>query len=139
MAVWGWVRRLLGFRKFFRAGCRVSMFLLGETPVVVRGLLSWVWVAYEPFIIRTLGFRLSWSRNGMQAEMFLRTLVEAYGKHPVWTDGAPWYDEACLRLGLEHRRYRFGEWLFQAMERAVQMLKDRAESFDDHFPCRSKS
>jgi len=88
-AVWGWVQRLLGFRKFFRAWCRVSMFLLGETPVVVRGLLSWVWVAYEPFIIRTLGFRLSWSRNGMQAEMFLRTLVEAYGKHPVWTDGAP--------------------------------------------------
>lgn len=61
--------------------------------------------------------------------MFLRSLVMAYGKHPVWTDGAPWYPEACARLGLEHRRYRFGDWLFQAMERAVQMLKDRTISY----------
>ncbi|MEM4384368.1 MAG: hypothetical protein QXU44_09955, partial [Candidatus Caldarchaeum sp.] len=27
----------------------------------------------------------------------------------------------------------------QAMERAVQTLKDRTESFDDHFPCRKKA
>ncbi|MEM2587124.1 MAG: hypothetical protein QXK69_12870 [Candidatus Caldarchaeum sp.] len=54
----------------------------------------------------------------------------------MWTDGAPWYSEACARLGLSHRRYRFGEWLFQAMERAIQMLKDRTEDLDDHYPCR---
>ncbi|MEM4316231.1 MAG: hypothetical protein QXT66_07790, partial [Nitrososphaerota archaeon] len=55
-------------------------------------------------------------------------LVMAYGKHPAWTDGAPWYSEACIRLGLSHHRYRFGDWLFQVMERAVQMLKDRTIS-----------
>ncbi|MEM4315146.1 MAG: hypothetical protein QXI97_00285 [Nitrososphaerota archaeon] len=66
--------------------------------------------------------------NGVQAELFLESLVMVYGRHPVWTDGAPWYSEACLGLGLEHRRYRLGEWLFQAMERAVQMLKDRTIS-----------
>ncbi|MEM3648031.1 MAG: hypothetical protein QW506_02570 [Thermoproteota archaeon] len=65
--------------------------------------------------------------------------MKAYGRHPVWTDGAPWYPEACDRLGLEHRRYRFGDWLFQAMEKAVQMLKDRTENFDDHYPCRRKN
>ncbi|MEM1976141.1 MAG: DDE-type integrase/transposase/recombinase, partial [Candidatus Caldarchaeum sp.] len=108
------------------------------TAVMVKGLMAWVWVAYEPYSRRTLGFWLSWSRNSLQAETFLRTLVEAYGRHPVYTDGAPWYGEACARLGLEHRRYRFGEWLFQAVERAVQTLKDRTESFDDHFPCRKK-
>ncbi|MEM3096249.1 MAG: hypothetical protein QW756_04590 [Nitrososphaerota archaeon] len=57
-AVWGWVQRLPGFRKFFRARYRVSLFLLDETAVVVRGLLAWVWVAYEPFSKRTLGFWL---------------------------------------------------------------------------------
>ncbi|MEM0482621.1 MAG: hypothetical protein QXM16_07040 [Nitrososphaerota archaeon] len=71
--------------------------------------------------------------------MFLRTLVEAYGRYPVWTDGAPWYSEACTRLGLTHHRYRFGERLFRAIERAVQMLKDRTENFDDYFPCRKKA
>ncbi|MEM2614906.1 MAG: DDE-type integrase/transposase/recombinase, partial [Nitrososphaerota archaeon] len=90
VAVWGWVQRLPGFRKFFKAKCKVSLFLVDETAIVVRGLLAWVWVAYEPFSKRTLGFWLSWSRNSIQAEMFLRTLVEAYGKHPVWIDGAPW-------------------------------------------------
>ncbi|MEM3123351.1 MAG: hypothetical protein QW756_04635 [Nitrososphaerota archaeon] len=47
-AVWKWVQRLPGFRKFFRARCRVSLFLLDEKAVVVRGLLAWVWVAYDP-------------------------------------------------------------------------------------------
>ncbi|MEM0481423.1 MAG: hypothetical protein QXM16_00830 [Nitrososphaerota archaeon] len=51
----------------------------------------------------------------------------------------PWYIGACARLGLTHHRYRFGDWLFQAIERAVQMLKDRTENFDDYFPCRKKA
>ncbi|MEM4414783.1 MAG: DDE-type integrase/transposase/recombinase [Candidatus Caldarchaeum sp.] len=127
------------FRRILSASCRVSIFLVDETAVMLEGFLAWVWVAYEPFQRRILGFWLSWTRNSIQAELFLRSLVMAYGKHPVWTDGAPWYGEACARLGLEHRRYRFGEWLFQAMERAVQTLKDRTESFDDHFPCRKKA
>ncbi|MEM2582466.1 MAG: DDE-type integrase/transposase/recombinase [Candidatus Caldarchaeum sp.] len=110
VAVWSWVQRLPGFRRVFRAKCRVSLFLLDETAVMVKGLMAWVWVAYEPYSRRTLGFWLSWSRNSLQAETFLRTLVEAYGRHPVYTDGAPWYGEACARLGLEHRRYRFREW-----------------------------
>ncbi|MEM3124004.1 MAG: hypothetical protein QW756_07965 [Nitrososphaerota archaeon] len=49
VAVWKWVQRLLGFRKFFRARCRVSLFLVDETAVIVKGLLAWVWVAYEPW------------------------------------------------------------------------------------------
>ncbi|MEM2058021.1 MAG: DDE-type integrase/transposase/recombinase [Thermoproteota archaeon] len=108
VAVWKWVQRLPGFRRIFRARCRVSIFLLDETAVMVKGLLAWVWVAYEPFSKRTLGFWPSWNRNGIQAELLLRTLVEAYGRHPVWTDGAPWYSEACTRLGLTHHRYRLG-------------------------------
>ncbi|MEM4384361.1 MAG: DDE-type integrase/transposase/recombinase [Candidatus Caldarchaeum sp.] len=139
VAVWSWVQRLPGFGRVFRSGCRVSMFLLDETAVMVKGLMAWVWVAYEPYSKTTLGFWLSWSRNSLQAETFLKTLVEAYGRHPVYSDGAPCYSEACRRLGLSHHRYRFGEWLFQAMERAIQTLKDRTECFDDHHPCRRKA
>ncbi len=29
------------------------------------------------------------------AEKFLRSLVEKYGKHTVYTDGGKWYHEAC--------------------------------------------
>ncbi|MEM0079427.1 MAG: DDE-type integrase/transposase/recombinase [Nitrososphaerota archaeon] len=138
VAVWSWVQRLPGFRRFFRVRCRVSMFLLDENAVLVKGLPAWIWVAYEPISKRVLGFWLSWTRNSIQAELFLRSLVMAYGKHPVWTDGAPCYSEACRRLGLSHYRYRFGDRLFQAVERAVQMLKDRTENFDDYFPCRRR-
>ncbi|MEM0482620.1 MAG: hypothetical protein QXM16_07035 [Nitrososphaerota archaeon] len=45
VAVWKWVQRLLGFRKFFRARYRVSLFLVDETAVIVKGLLAWIWVA----------------------------------------------------------------------------------------------
>jgi transposase-like protein len=58
-----------------------------------------VWMAYEPFSRRILGLWLSWTRK------FLKTLVRLYGRHPVWTDGAPWYSDACRSLGLEHYRY----------------------------------
>ncbi|MEM3096519.1 MAG: hypothetical protein QXV62_05930, partial [Nitrososphaerota archaeon] len=60
---------------------------------------------------------------------FLEVVRDRCANNPtVYMDRAPWYGEACLRLGLEHRRYRLGEWLFQAMERAVHMLKDRTIS-----------
>jgi len=36
------------------------------------------------------------------AEAFLKTLVEKYGKHTVYSDGALWYPEACRSLGLKH-------------------------------------
>jgi len=31
-----------------------------------------------------------------------------HGKHPVYTDGAPFYGEACKSLKLVHRTYEFG-------------------------------
>ena len=36
------------------------------------------------------------------AEKFIRSLVEKYGKHTVYTDGGTWYDEACNVLRLKH-------------------------------------
>ena len=34
------------------------------------------------------------------AEKFIRSLVSKYGRHPVYTDGGTWYDEACNILRL---------------------------------------
>ena len=35
------------------------------------------------------------------AEKFIRSLVEKYGRHPVYTDGGTCYDEACNILRLK--------------------------------------
>jgi len=100
----------------------------------VSGKLAWV--AYElyekenPWLSRT--------RNSYEAELFLRSLVKLHGKHPVYTDGAPFYIEACRSLSLVHRTYEFGDWFFEVIEREVQFLKDRTENFDDYFPCSKK-
>lgn len=69
--------------------------------------------------------------------MFLKELRKAYGKHLVWTDGTQYYCLACLSLGWAHHTYERGSWLWEVTERAIQILKDRTESFDDLFPCRS--
>jgi hypothetical protein len=82
-----------------------SLFLVDETAVMVGGFPAWVWMTYEPFSRRILGLWLSWTRNSLQAKKFLKTLVRLYGRHPVWTDGAPWYSDACKRLKLEHYMY----------------------------------
>jgi hypothetical protein len=48
--------------------CRVSLFLVDETAVMVSGFPAWVWMAYEPFSRRILELWLSWTRNSLQAE-----------------------------------------------------------------------
>ncbi len=55
----------------------------------------------------------------------------------VWTDAADWYSLACESMNLKHHIYLHGSWLWEVMERTVQRLKDRTESFDDLFPCRN--
>ncbi|MEM4374763.1 MAG: hypothetical protein QXI97_07185 [Nitrososphaerota archaeon] len=81
---------------------------------MLKGFLAWVWVAYEPLSdsgchgigtaskLRCSYEALLWLMRGIQFG-----LMELHG---------------ILRLGLEHHRYRLGDWLFQAMERAVQTM-----------------
>jgi putative transposase len=72
----------------------------------------------------------------MVAELFLRTLVNMYGKHVVYTDEGVWYPDACKSLCLEHRIHTPYEK--SLVERVNQYLKDRTEGFDDHYPSRKK-
>ena len=36
------------------------------------------------------------------AEKFIRSLVEKYGKHAVYTEGGTWYNEVYSVIGLKH-------------------------------------
>ena len=67
------------------------------------------------------------------AEQFIRSLVEKYGKHVVYTDGGTWYPQACNFLNLKHRLHSPLEK--SLIERVMQYFKDRTESFDDYYPC----
>jgi len=69
----------------------------------------------------------------IDAEIFIRILVDKYGKHIVYTDGGAWYDEACNIIGLKH--YLHSPFEKSLMERGNQYFKDRIESFDDYYPC----
>jgi len=72
------------------------------------------------------------------AERFLSTLVKDHGKHLISTDGGTWYPpQACRFLKLpQHIHSPFEKSL---IERTIQYIKDRIESFDDYFPCKKEN
>jgi putative transposase len=126
------------FHRMFRLGReRVSIFAIDETGITIAGMQAFMFIAYEPFEDRILGLHFSWTANSISVEIFLKDLIKKYGKHPVWTDGADWYKLGCESMNLKHHIYLHGSWLWEVMERSVQRLKDRTESFDDLFPCRN--
>ena len=57
-------------------------------------------------------------------EKFIESLVSKYGRHPVYTDGGTWYDEACNILKLKH--YLHSPLEKSLMERVNQYFKDRS-------------
>ena len=63
---------------------------------------AWLWVTIEPIHNRILGVSISRHRDMLVAESFLRSLINLYGKHIVYSDGGSWYPEACNSLGLKH-------------------------------------
>jgi len=80
-----------------------------------------------------LGTYISEETNILFTEKFIRSLVEKYGRHTVYTDGGTWYDEACNILKLKDYLHSSMEKIL--MERVNQYFKDRIELFDDYYPC----
>ena len=66
-------------------------------------------------------------------ELFLHSMINKYGKHPVSTDAGTWYPQACRFLKIKHCLHSSYEK--SIIERTIQSIKDRTESFDDYFPC----
>jgi putative transposase len=112
---------------------RVSVFIIDETVNQIGSQHFWLWFCIEPVHSSVLGIYISEERNMLVAENFIRSLVEKYGKHTVYTDGGSWYDEACNVIGLKH--YLHSSIEKSLMERVNQYFKDRIESFDDYYPC----
>jgi putative transposase len=91
----------------------------------------------EPIHSSVLGIYISEERNMLVAEKFIRSLVEKYGRHTVYTDGGTWYHEACNVLKLKH--YLHSPIEKSLMERVNQYFKYRTESFDDdYYPYRQQ-
>jgi putative transposase len=95
----------------------------------------WIWVDIELNSREILALNISKERNMLIAERFISSLVQIHGKHPVSTDdGGTWYPMACRFLNLDHHINSSLEK--SLIERTMQYIKDRTESFDDYFPCR---
>ena len=105
VAVWNWVQRFNPKIIYSRKRRRVTAFVIDETMIQVGGgNEAWLWIAIEPVRSTILGVYLSRHRNMFVAESFLRSLIEIYGRHTVYSDGGTsWYPEACSSLGLKHR------------------------------------
>jgi len=131
VSVWNWIQRFGSVQIYKRK--RVSAFIIDETVIQIGNHHYWLWFCIEPIHRSVLGIYISDERNMIIAEKFIRSLVEKYGRHTVYTDGGTWYDEACNILKLKH--YLHSSIEKSLMERVNQYFKDRIESFDDYYPC----
>jgi len=101
VSVWNWIQRFGSLQIYKRK--RVSAFIIDETVIQVGNQHFWLWFCIEPVHSSVLGIYISEERNMIIAEKFLRSLVEKYGRHIVYTDGGTWYPQACAFLHLKHR------------------------------------
>ncbi len=136
VTIWNWIQKyhpkhISSKRK------RISEFIIDETLLKVGSEFIWLWVAIEPQTRQILAVTVTKERNMLIAERFISTIVKTHGKHPVSTDGGTWYPQACIFLNLDHHIHSPLEK--SLIERTIQYIKDRTESFDDYFPCRLKN
>jgi putative transposase len=131
VSIWNWIQRFGSSQIYKRK--RVSAFIIDETVIQIGNSHFWLWVCIEPIHSSVLGIYISEERNMLIAEKFIRSLVEKYGRHTVYTDGGTWYHEACNVLGLKH--YLHSPFQKSLIERVNQYFKDRIESFDDYYQC----
>ena len=135
VAIWKWVQQYSDYTNNYRTDRRlVRAIFVDETLVRIDGIDYWLWIAYEPALNSCLMMHLSRERTLFVCYRFFKQLQKRYGRKPIFTDGAGWYNEACNWLRLKH--YVYGIELKNLMERFIQHIKDRTECFDDHFPCR---
>ncbi|VFJ14518.1 DDE-type integrase/transposase/recombinase [Candidatus Nitrosocosmicus franklandus] len=136
VAIWKWIQKYKP-QKISIKKKRISEFIIDETLIKVGPEYIWLWVTIEPENRQILALSISKERNMFVAERFLDSLIKSHGKHCVSTDGGTWYPQACRFLKLRHHIHSSLEK--SLIERTMQYIKDRTESFDDYFPCRIKN
>ncbi len=73
------------------------------------------------------------------AERFLDNLIKIHGNHPIVStddEGGTWYPQACKFLKLDHHIHSTLEK--SIIERTIQYIKGRTESFGDYFRCKEE-
>jgi len=127
-------------KKISSAKTNVSEFIIDETQIRIGSKYIWLWVAIEPYH-RQILYQIdkSFERNMLIVERFVSSLINRYGKYPISTaDGSTWYPPQAFEfLKLKHHIHSSLEK--SLIERTMQYLKDRTESFDDYFPCRKNN
>ena len=131
VSIWKWIQKFSSFPVYRRR--RVSSFIIDETMIKIERKYFWIWICIEPVHKTILGIHLSQARNMLVARQFLESLIQKYGRHPVYSDGGTWYPEACKVLELRH--YLHSPLEKSLVERVMQYFKDRTECFDDYYPC----
>ena len=115
---------------------KVLEYVIDETVLKVGPEYIWLWVAIEVKSKEILGISISKERNMFVAERFISSLIKHHDRHPISTDGGTWYPQACRFLKINHHLHFSYEK--SIIERTMQYIKDRTESFDDYFPCGKK-
>ncbi len=125
-------------RTYIRRKAKSREFIIDETLLKVSNQFVWVWIAIIDELTRViLGIHTHFPwENHSNCRTISKLLAnkKEYGKHPVSTDGGTWYPYACGFLKLNHHIH--SPYEKSIIERTIQYLKDRTESFDDYFPCR---
>ena len=136
VSIWNWIQKYRP-KKIKSRERRVSEYIVDETILKVNSEYIWLWVAIEPENRQILALSISKERNMFVAERFISVVIKNHGKRPVSTDGGTWYPQACRFLRLKHHIHSSFEK--SKIERTMQYIKDRTESFDDYFPCKIKN
>jgi putative transposase len=136
VAIWKWIQKYHP-KKISSKRKKIEEYIVDETLIKVGSELVWLWVAIEPKNRQILALSISKERNMFVAERFISDVIKNHGKHPVSTDGGTWYPQACRFLRLKHHIHSSFEK--SIIERTMQYIKDRTESFDDYFPCKIKN
>ena len=114
-----------------------------ETQLKVGSELIWLWwVAIEPTKDKEiLSITISKERRicCCSRTYFLSNLLKEYDSHSVSTSyGGTWCPpQACQFLKLQHHLHSTFEKSI-IIERTMQYIRDKTESFDDYFPCKKR-
>ena len=88
VAIWYWLQQFNPNDVFpNKKKARITAFIIDETMIQIGGSEAWLWIAIEPIHHRILGVYISRHRNMLIAESFLRSLINLYGRHIVYSDG----------------------------------------------------
>ncbi len=97
------------------------------------------WIAIKPENKEILTQSIPMERNMFVAEWFPDNLIKIHENYPIVStdDGGTWYHlQACKFLKLDHHIHSTLEK--SIIERTIQYIKGRTESFGDYFRCKKE-